>query len=118
MRVDLRIATQDYEVTVNGLHAGPFLFDDPGCTAGPPCTEVASIAVTGDFLAEDIGWIDEVTLNRQAGGTAETLFVNQFSGCGFFRVGPGGILVSEPPRKLRTRQVGATLAPQGVQNRR
>ena len=103
LQVDLRFATQDYNLTVNGLHAGPFPFDDTRCTADNPCIDVAVFSVNGDFLQEAIGWIDSFTLSRTAGGVDSLVFRQAFDSCGLFHVAPGGMLVTPPPRRMRTR---------------
>ena len=101
VQVELRTATQDYMLTVNGVSAGPFPFFDARCAAATPCTVASAFALTGDFLAEDTGWVDSVHLVRHAGGSADTLLTNDFGGCGRFPVGPGGMLVAERKGRLR-----------------
>jgi len=99
VEVEMRIAAQEFELTVNGMRSGPFpLCDtDPGAD---PCTSVSRFELRGDFLDEDTGWVDSISLVRDAGGSPQSVFELQYESCAFYRLSAGGILILDPPRNL------------------
>jgi hypothetical protein len=106
VEVELHIATQDFDLTVNGMHAGPFPLCDAAGSGGGPCTRVSLLALRGEFLDEDTGWADNISLVRDAGGSLETLLDLQFNSCSFYRLAAGGILILDPPKNTHAGKVG------------
>ena len=102
VRVMLRVATQDYELTINGAHAGPFPISD-GNLGG--CQTISEVNVSGTFLGEGIAWLDTLSLIHTTEAGSMVLFQNPFSFCsgGTWSTYVGGALVVEPPKKLRPR---------------
>src|SRR5262245_48672737 len=92
-----RPATQDYVLTVNGVSAGPFPFDDTCSYYG--CSSVSFFRITGALFDEDSeAWIDSVTMTRETALGPETIYSLDFSVCGGLGNLIGGVVVSAQPK--------------------
>jgi hypothetical protein len=110
VHVELHVATQDYDLTVNGIHAGPFPLSAE-CAAAGGCTVVSALSVGGAVLDATTGWLDSVTLDwvgPGAPGGGEVLPGWSFDSVADLRV-IGGTLVLEPPKNLRPSSVASTI---------
>jgi hypothetical protein len=105
VRVELHVATQDYDLTVNGMHAGPFPLSAE-CAAAGGCTVVSALSVEGRVFEATTGWLDSVTLDRLGGDGGEVLVQMTFDSLEDLRV-RGGTLVLEPPKNLRPSSVAS-----------
>jgi hypothetical protein len=108
VRVELHVATQDYDLTVNGTHAGPFRLSAE-CAAAGGCTVVSGMSVNGTVFDATTGWLDSVTLLRVgADGGGDVLALMSFDSVSDMR-GIGGTLVLEPPKNLRPKSVASAI---------
>lgn len=107
VRVELHVATQDYDLTVNGVDAGPFPLSAE-CAAAGGCTVVSALSVEGRVFEATTGWLDSVTLDWVGGDGGELLVSMSFDGVGDLQV-VGGTLVLEPPKNLRPSSVARTV---------
>ena len=100
IRVDLRVATQDYDLTVNGVKGGPFPLDP----FGGPFTAVSAVSIARLSIGEDIGWFDSFSLTRNTSVGSITLLSAEFDvTCLPFPFSGGAGLVVLPPKKFRLR---------------
>jgi hypothetical protein len=110
VQVELHVAKQDYDLTVNGIHAGPFPLS-ADCAAAGGCAVLSGLSVEGTVFDATTGWLDSVTLDwvgpgAPAGG--ERLVIWSFDSVSDLPV-IGGTLVLEPPKNLRPSSVATTI---------
>ena len=108
LTVHLRPATQDYMMTVNGATAGPFAYDS-ACQQQGGCLTVDALGFSGGFGDEPVAWIDTISLVRESAAGPDTLFQEAFDICTAPRVILGGLLLSDPPRRLTPRRAVAAV---------
>jgi hypothetical protein len=113
VRVDLHVATQQFDLTVNGVHGGPF----PFCRVFGGCNALVAFELDGVFFEEDIAWADSIRVVRETPEGPQILLdlpfdtVNVPNYGGYF-ASYGGLLVVEPPRRLAPRSVATTIGAQ------
>ncbi|HZM70703.1 MAG TPA: hypothetical protein VFB95_10090 [Candidatus Cryosericum sp.] len=96
--VVVRLATQDFLMTVNGAQAGPFPFES-SCESNGGCFSIGGFAVQKNLIDDDgEAWIDTLSLVRESTTGQEVLYEQDFNTCHFPRSSVGGILVSAPPK--------------------
>ena len=98
VRVDVRVGSQDYFVTLNGAHAGPFPITQE---FGGVCPSIAAILVTGSINGEETAWLDNMSLSTNAGSSMLVDSPFDFCPFGHWSTYVGGALVVQPPRNLR-----------------
>jgi len=100
--IKARPASQDYLLTVNGMTAGPIPFGSQ-CPGG--CLSVQAFRFNGSGNGGGaIAWIDSVSVIREYSGGREPLARQNFEPClGQPGVTGGGLVISEPPRHVRSR---------------
>lgn len=99
VRVQLRPATQDYMLTVNGVQAGPSANEFP-CPQPGGCFTLEAFALRGGVFEESVAWIDTLSLVRESAAGPEPLLEVTFDTCSAPQnVYLGGVLISEPPRR-------------------
>ena len=103
VRVEVHVATQDYDLTVNGMHAGPFPLSAE-CAAAGGCTVVSALSVESGVFEATTGWLDSVRLDRIGVDGGESLVQMSFDSLADLPVA-GGTLVLEPPKNLRPSSV-------------
>lgn len=101
--VQVRPASQDFLLTVNGVGAGPFPYGSP-CPGG--CFSVQAFRLNGSGNGGGaIAWIDSVSVVRESAGGRAFLAGSDFDSC---RPQPsvtgGGLVISEPPQPIRSRR--------------
>ena len=102
--VQMRPATQDYVMTINGARAGPFAYESY-CQGLGGCFTVDGFGLSGGSLEDGaVAWIDSISLVRESAAGRELLFEQTFNTCSAPHVLLGGLLISEPPQRLRTRR--------------
>jgi hypothetical protein len=96
--IAIRVATQDYLITVNGNTAGPFPLAE-FCPDYGGCFSVQAISFNSyEAHADTGGWVDSITLTRTpAGGSPETLYAASFDDGAVYTGYPGTIVASPPP---------------------
>ncbi len=101
--VQMRPATQDFVLAVNGLRAGPFPYES-ACQQAGGCFTVQSWGLSGYVLDESVALVDSISLVRGSAAGDETLFEQTFDTCAPPRPFLGGILVIDPPLRVRQRR--------------
>lgn len=98
--VTLSPARQEFEVLVNGVHAGPFPYD--GCTDGCPRLNSFRISTT-EVPGGSIAWVDSIAVVRHSPSGNEAFFVFQANACDYppYLAG-GGIVFALPPPPSRS----------------
>ena len=101
VQVTLRVATHDYDLTVNGVQ-DTFAIS-PGTLGG--CQAISGIDISAPFSGEGIAWLDSLDLSLTTEAGSGSLIQNPFSFCGagVWSTYVGGALVVEPPRRSRQR---------------
>jgi hypothetical protein len=112
VRVEIRPATQDYMLTVNGLAGGPFPLGED-CQQAGRCSSIGTLLIAGDFLEESTAWIDSLSLTLVENAVPERLLDLTFASCGQPPVAIGALLVTPPPRHGRVHGIarGVTVTP-------
>jgi hypothetical protein len=103
--VQLRPATQDYTITVNGATGGPFAYES-SCQQQGGCFTLEAFVLLGHSDSEGSdAWIDSVSLSRDSAAGREMLReVNFDRPCGAVYLTTGGLLISRPPQRTRSRR--------------
>ena len=101
--VQVRPATQDYLISVNGAQAGPFPYNS-SCAGG--CFSVQAFRFNGSGNAGGaVAWLDSLSVLRVSAAGSEFL-----AGSGFQcpetqpSVSGGGIVYAVPPQRVRARK--------------
>jgi hypothetical protein len=98
--VDLRPATQDYVIAVNGTRAGPFPFAE-FCADSGGCFSVQALRFNGySNPAGSSAWLDSVSLTRESASGSQPLHELTFDRCGPGSLRPyiaGGVALILPP---------------------
>ena len=102
--VQLRPATQDYTITVNGVTGGPYAFED-SCERQGGCYSVGAFSLRGFGEEGSVAWIDSVSLIGSTTAGRSLLHEVSFDlPCGALYRTTGGLLISAPPARTRTRR--------------
>lgn len=103
--VQLRPATQDYTITINGVTGGPFAYESD-CQRLGGCFSLGAFVFSGHSDAEgSAAWIDSVLLSRDTAARREVLHKVTFDNpCGAAYLTTGGLLISRPPQRARSRR--------------
>jgi hypothetical protein len=103
--VQLRPATQDYTITVNGVTGGPFAYES-ACQQQGGCFTLRAFSLRGNAEVEgSVAWIDSVSLSRESAAGREAFREVTFDfPCAALYLTTGGLLISEPPQRTRTRR--------------
>lgn len=98
--VSLFPARQEFEVLINGVHAGPFPYQN--CEDGCPRLNGFRI-VTSGVPGESVAWVDSIAVVRHSpSGENAAFFVFQANACDYSPyVMGGGIVFALPPPQLR-----------------
>lgn len=115
--VELRPASQDYMLSVNGVQRGPFPFAE-FCPDQGGCFTVQALRLHG--LSNDVGsvaWVDTVSISRESSTGQELFHEVTFDACLLRPLVNGGvILIGEPERLGRGRCRGAARDPVDLAN--
>jgi len=99
--VQLRPATQDYMMTVNGVRGGPFAYDS-FCQDQGGCFSVQALRLHG--FSNEVGsfaWVDTISLSRESTAGQEVFHEVSFDSCSPRPYVVGGvILIAEPPQRV------------------
>ncbi len=99
--VEMHPAGQDYTLSVNGVRGGPFAFDST-CQQLGGCFTVEGFGLSGNLLEDSaIAWVDSISLVRESAAGQEVIFEQGFNTCSPPHVFLGGLLISQPPRRVR-----------------
>lgn len=98
--VTLSPARQEFEVLVNGVHAGPFPYRN--CTDGCPRLNGFRINTT-EVPGGSIAWVDSISVVRHSPSGNDAFFVFQANACDYppYMTG-GGIVFALPPPQFRS----------------
>ncbi len=98
--VQLRPATQDYMLTVNGVRAGPFAYESY-CQQQGGCFTVQGFGLSGGSFEDGaVAWIDTISLVRESAVGQELFLDETFNTCSAPHVTLGGLLISEAPQRV------------------
>jgi hypothetical protein len=99
--VEIRMATQDYLLTVNGSQAGPFPLGG-SCAAG--CFSVQAFRLNGGSVAGgEEAWVDSISLTRHSADGSQPILGYTGAPCidSGHAVSGGGLIIADPSERLR-----------------
>ena len=100
VRAEVRPATNDFMLTLNGLQAGPFPNVFPCAPAGD-CRALQALSIRGDLFDGSVAWIDSISVVHDSAAGQAVVFERAFDQCySSQNVFLGGLLIVEPPQKL------------------
>jgi hypothetical protein len=96
--VEVRMATQDYLLTVNGSRAGPFLLGG-SCAAG--CFSVQAFRLNGSSVAGGgEAWVDSISLTRHSADGFQPILQYTAGPCSLVpTVSGGGLIIADPAER-------------------
>jgi hypothetical protein len=102
--IQLRPASQDYLLSVNGVRGGPFPFAE-FCVAQGGCFSVQALRLHGfSNDVSSVAWVDTISISRESTAGQELFHQVTFDACSFRTPVIGGVmLIGEPERLIRGR---------------
>jgi len=94
-------ASQDFDITVNGLRAGPFPYGS-ACQSIGGCFSVAAFRLNADPTESgSVAWIDSVSVYRSTTSGVDLHIEETYDSCAYPpKVTGAGLVLTAPPRRL------------------